>query len=191
MDGKPAGPGRVWYWIAALLVVGGMVAGVALGARGIAAFARVIDGMERISIPGSAQVDLDEGGHVVYFESRGAHFDVPEFGMVVAPAAGGAPVEVQPYTGSLTYTSGGVSGTAVYTFRVAQAGPHEVRVSGPEGAGTVALGPSIGGGVFGLVGGIVGAFSVVGLTFMAALVIVIVVAIRRSRARAQPPAPVT
>ncbi len=148
MSTDPIRPGRLWYWAAALIFLVGLAGAVLIGTRGVSSFTRAISQMERISIPGNAQLVFDDGGQVIYFEQRNVGAD-PGLDFEVRDAAG-AQVDVQPYIGDLTYTSGGVSGKAVATFDIEQQGTYEVAVKGREGSGTVAIGPSIGGGVFGL-----------------------------------------
>ena len=182
MVGEPKQPGKFWYWVAGLLVLAGLAAGVALGVRGVSSFSRVISELARVPIPGTAQLDLEPGGHVIYLEQSDTGA-LPAVDVEVRHDGSGESVDVRRYAGELNYNSGGVSGTAVATFDVVEAGVYEVVVDGAEGSGTVAIGPSLGGGVLGLVGGLFGAFGVASLTFFAAVAIVVVVAVRRNRAQ--------
>jgi len=58
-------PSRVWYWVAALLVV----AGVAYGAHGCGAAWNAFEEMPRVGVPGQGVVALDAGSYTLYAES--------------------------------------------------------------------------------------------------------------------------
>lgn len=146
-------PSRAWYLVA--LVV--FLAGVGwLGGR-LYMLAQQVDSFQRVAAPGSGEVSLDHsGGYVIYYEGPGAaDGNVPAYDVnVTARSQSSAPMSLEAYAGSLTYSFGSREGRAVLTLQVA--GPGRVLIEVTDGGATpgdssLAIGSSIAGGIVGIV----------------------------------------
>ena len=84
-------PGRVWYWVALLV----LLAGAAWLVVGLVRVNNQIDSFQRVALPGTGEVSLDHsGGYVIYYEGAGAaDGDIPAFNVTVTPVS--APAAVQ------------------------------------------------------------------------------------------------
>jgi hypothetical protein len=102
------------------------------------------------------------------------------FEVEIADALSGAPVTVEPYGGSLTYSFSDRDGSAAGTVTPTRAGPYAVRTDGPRAIGAnVAFGRSL---AWPIARVLVGTFAIGGLLLAAGIVLIIVTAVRRSRA---------
>ena len=142
-------PGRVWYWVALLVFLGGAT----WVAVGLVTLNNKIDSFQRVAIPGIGEVSLDHsGGYVIYYEGPGAaDGNVPAFDVTVTAASALAAVEsLEAYSSGLSYSFGSREGRAVLTLGVAQPGWFEIEAPGApavSGGSSLAVGPSIGGGI--------------------------------------------
>lgn len=182
-------PSGLWYVVAGVLAVVGIIGGVALIISSIVTYTDRIDNFARVDIPGSSTVQLDgTGGYSVYYEHEFAseRFNSSSVDVEIT-APDGSPVDLERYSSEVTYTSGDHSGRALYSFQADEPGAYQVNVNG--NGGILAIGRGVGRG---LAGGIVGGIAVGFLCVVAALVIVIVVALKRGKSKrrlAPTPAP--
>jgi hypothetical protein len=175
-------PGRIWYLLALLVFLGGVVWLV----FGLLSLGAHIDSFPRVAVPAGGQVNLDRsGGYVVYYEGPGAQSgQIPAFGVRVTPASASAAVpSLAPYRTSVTYGFGSHQGRAVLTLRVSQPGRFTVET---PGAGNLPAGSDL---AFSdsLVGGIAGTAVLSGLLILAGLaglvLVLIIRIVKTSRAR--------
>ena len=146
-------PSRAWYWVALAVFLAG--AGW-LGGR-VYMLAQQVDSFQRVAAPGSGEVSLDHsGGYVIYYEGPGAaDGNVPAYDVnVTARSQSSAPMSLEAYSGSLTYSFGSREGRAVLTLEVA--GPGTVLIEVADGGATpgdssLAIGSSIAGDIVGIV----------------------------------------
>jgi hypothetical protein len=142
-------PGRVWYWVALLVFLGGAT----WVAVGLVTLNNKIDSFQRVAIPGIGEVSLDHsGGYVIYYEGPGAaDGNVPAFDVTVTAASALAAVEsLETYSSGLSYSFGSREGRAVLTLGVAQPGWFVIEAPGApavSGGSSLAVGSSIGGGI--------------------------------------------
>jgi len=180
-------PGRIWYLVALLAVLGG----VAWLVFGFVSITSHINSFPRVAVPAGGQVSLDHpGGYVVYYEGPGAESgQVPAFQVRVIPVSASAAVRsLAAYNSTLTYGIGSHQGRAVLTLQISQPGQFRVQTPGaaslPAGA-DLAFGDSFAGGLVGtLVPGLL-------LTFagLAGLVVIFIIrVVKTNRARAPVPA---
>lgn len=179
-------PGRVWYLVALAAFIAGMVTGVV----GLATTNSQVDSFQRVTLPGSGEIVLnDSGDYVIYYETESASLGfVPNFNVEVTPVSDSATVEsLEFYDASLTYTLGSRKGVAILVLKVAS--PGTFRLEAPDaqaamGGSALAVGPSIAGKivVIALAGGLLGVVGVVG-----AITIAVVRHIRKKRARSLAP----
>ena len=144
-------PSRAWYWVALAVFLAG--AGW-LGGR-LYMLAQQVDSFQRVAVPGAGEVSLDHsGGYVIYYEGPGAaDRNVPDFHVnVKARSESSAPLSLEVYRGSLTYSFGSREGRAVFTLRVAGPGRFLIEVTDApamSGGSSLAIGSSIAGGIVG------------------------------------------
>lgn len=146
-------PGRIWYLVPVLLILGG----IAWVVFGFVSLGSKVDSFARVPLPAGGTVALhDSGGYVVYYEGPGANSgQTPSFNVQIAPeappAAAGSP---QSYGSSVSYTIGTRRGRAVLTLQVVHPGKFVVEPSGAGAASTsgdLAFGQSIAGSIVGIV----------------------------------------
>jgi hypothetical protein len=146
-------PGRIWYLIPALMILGG----IAWVVFGFVSLGSKVDSFARVPLPAGGTVALNHsGGYVVYYEGPAANSgQIPSFNVQIAPAAPPAAVRsLQSYGSSVTYTIGTHQGRAVLTLQVVRPGKFVVQPSG-AGASTagsdLAFGQSLAGSIVGIV----------------------------------------
>lgn len=171
-------PSTAWYWIAAGVGLVCLLVGIVLIVRTAITFVDKIDDFQRVDVPGTATIQLDEGSYTVYAED--GFFG--EFAVSCSDIEIRDPrertVELRPYSSRVTYDSSGHEGVARCSFRADAAGIY--RVSASRASGTIAIGPGLGAG---LVGGAVGGILLMVAGGLFALVTIIVTAVRRGNAR--------
>ena len=139
-------PGRVWYWVAPLVLLAG-------AAWLVVGLVREIDSFQRVAVPGTGEVSLDHsGGYVIYYEGAGAASgDIPAVNVTVTPVS--APAAVQSlgaYSGSLYYRIGSREGRAVLSLEVAQPGRFVIKAAAAPtvaGGSSLAVGSSVAGSI--------------------------------------------
>jgi hypothetical protein len=142
---------------------------------------------------GEGELELDEGGYVIYYEAPGAdEGDIPDGRAFVTSDDTGDELPLETYDSELSYDNGDHAGRAVLTFEVEEPGTYLLE-SDTEGDGDLAVGRSVAGK---LVTTIVGSMALGGLGVIVGVVILIVTAVRRRNARARqnpwnPPPPGT
>jgi hypothetical protein len=177
-------PGRIWYLVPALLILGG----IAWVVFGFVSLGSKVDSFARVPLPAGGTVTLNHsGGYVVYYEGPGADSgQIPSFNVLIKPAAPPAAVgNLQSYGGSVTYTIGAHQGRAVLTLQVVHPGKFVVKPSGAGAAiegSDLAFGQSVAGSIVGIV------LPTLGLIFLgvASWIVLFVIRLTRTRrARAQ------
>ena len=157
-------PGRIFYLLAVLPAICGIVAMVVILATKLPT---MDDGLEQIVVPGARELALRPGNHTVFLEVRsvvdGRVYAVDDVsGLAVkVEAADGTPVATRAPGGSSTYTFGGRQGQSIQVFRIDRAGTYRVSADydGRVGPQTViAVGQGFMTGMFAVVLSAVGAF---------------------------------
>ncbi|MEX1093106.1 MAG: hypothetical protein WEF28_08125 [Acidimicrobiia bacterium] len=182
-----AGPRKLWYLLAGLLALAGLVAG---GLAFWLTLTRIGDDLQRASFPGQAELALSEAGTYTIFVERsvGSSLD-PAVGdmfvQVISPR--GESLELSSPSGSFTYTLGGQTGEAVLEFEASEGGTFLIVGDYPNGDSgppvTLAVGKGFGGRLFAGIGAVI-LFPL--LTWSVAIVIVIVTFVRRRRVVSSP-----
>ncbi|HEX7165553.1 MAG TPA: hypothetical protein VF230_01100 [Acidimicrobiales bacterium] len=167
------------YWLAAVLAVVGVVAGSTLAWNTFLAGQRRVDSFDRVAIPGTMTVEVDEPeGLVVYYEGD-ANIGFDDLTLTVTDPAGRALI-ARRYSGEMVYeTIDLTKGTAVATFDADLVGTYEVTVDG------VAWGDLVVGESFArrTLPGVLGGLAIVAGSLLAAFVLVTVTFARRSMSR--------
>ena len=183
-----------------ILLVLGALAGIALAVFGVAmtvdaigSFSDVRIGETRTPIPGTRDVQLDEGKYVLFYEvsddsvSNGGQdgFLVPPLDLAVRGAGGGPPLELSDYSADFNVTTGGRAAQAVATIEVPEDGRYEIsaRSRAEAAAPTVVLGKPITGRVLRLIVGLAGIMAGLGLLALVAALAIGLAAHRRWVAR--------
>lgn len=135
--GRPSG---WWYLVALLLPFAGCGVSFATGFGGMADAVR---GMERVVVPGEAQVELEAGDYTAYYEHKsrvdGHHFATPEGISGLECQLGGPGGESIPLEGASTsteYTINGYSGSSLFSFEAPASGTYAIACSHGDDAGT-------------------------------------------------------
>jgi hypothetical protein len=175
-------PSAWWYGVAAAVAVAGIVIAIVVMVQAIAGLVDRVDDFQRVSLPGSGTITLDEtGGYTVYHEFSGAS-DSSTLGSSVSvniTGPDGQPVELRNYDSNVTYNWDDHEGVALYSFHADQVGEYTISAEGQQGV--VAVGRGF--GIDSLVGGIFGAL-VIGLLGAAiGGAIAIVVGVKRGKSR--------
>lgn len=181
-------PALWWFFVAGGMAVVGVIGAIALWVTGGVRFAETIEDFERVSVPGTREVHLDEtGGYSIYHEHElGFDEDSPTSYLPPEPSVtvtdpSGDPVMLDRYTTEVTYDTSGHEGEGLYTFDADETGTYRVTVEGDSAsASVVAVGRGVGRGILWTVvsGLVVGFVGVVGGGVLA-----IVVGVKRSGSR--------
>lgn len=186
-----SGPSRKGYVFAAAVLAAGVVGFVLVLFLGLSGLS-----MQRVVVPGSAELALEESGrYTIYHESRsvmdGRVYDVDDVsGLTVelVSAETGESVPLDSPGANTTYDLRGRSGRGVLTFEVDRPGAYRLSADYPAGGGpetVLAVGKGIGTRIAMTV---VGAIAIAIGSFLLAAAIAVVTFVRRRRAiRAAPP----
>ena len=172
-------PSIAGYLLAALLAVAGIVAGVALIVSGIRSYIDKVEGFERFPVPDSRAVELDDGGHSIYFERPGLDSEeaLPAISVSVT-GPDGDPVPLDDYDSDVSYSVSGHDGRGVFTFRADEAGLYTVQADGSDAE--VAVGRGIGAR---FAGSVVAGVATLLLAPVLGAVLALITFLRRSRAK--------
>jgi Protein of unknown function (DUF2510) len=191
MGARRIRPALFWYWVAGAAVMAAVVWFALSLFLGIRSIDGQVEGLQRVPIPGQAEVSFAEpGGYTLYYEGWGAADEqptVPPFRVSLA-SVGGEEVSIRDYGGSQTYDLGGHSGRALATFRIEEPGTFLLRTEGePQDVeANVAVGRSVGRGILlTVIPTLAGTLILV----LGGVVLAVAVAVRRNRARRLLPAP--
>jgi hypothetical protein len=178
---------RAGYWIGGGLIVAGIAGAAIWLVSSLIDLSHEVDDFQRVPVPGEATMQLEARKYVVYYEAAGVGEVVPSFQLVIANAQTGAPLTIERYGGSLTYSFFGRDGSAQGTVTPERAGAYVVRTDSvaPAFGANVALGRSIASPLLRL---ILITFAIGGLLVGSGVTLVVVTAVRRSRARSAGPA---
>jgi hypothetical protein len=134
-----------------------------------------IDTFARMSVPGTATIQVDEPGQqVVYYEGDETVGSDDLVIGIIDPA--GATVAVAPYESDLIYETTDLTlGRAIASFDAAQIGPYEIEVSGVD-TGQITVGESF--SRLALPGVLVG-LAIAGLSLVAGFVLWLSAIVRR------------
>lgn len=130
-------PSRKGYWLAAAILVAALVAmGIFLGAR----LSALGQGLIQVVVPGEAALALTEPGTYTIFHERESVVDGRIYASesisglaVTVRTPAGAPVALAPVTTSSTYTFGGRTGVAAFTFELATPGSYRLAARYADG----------------------------------------------------------
>ena len=152
--GEPSAPKRastLGYWLAGLVGLAAVAGAIAWFVLGFTGLGDRVDDLERVPIPGSAVVTLEQGKNAVYYEGRGD----PSL-QIRLRALDGIDVVVGPHGGDVTYDVNGHSGRSVAGFTLERSGDYELSVDGPRGV--LAVGKGVGGRIVSAILGGLGIF---------------------------------
>lgn len=189
---EPITPGTGWYWLAGVIGLVGIVLGITIAVRTAVGWADRIDDFQRVDVPGSGTVVLEEpGDYTIYYEFALGEdaLDVrAEQTEVTLVAPDGSEVALDEYDSRVTYETGDHGGEALFSFTADEAGEYEVTAEGARDdilddgplQGEVAVGRGLGRGI---VAGVLGALAVGLGGVLVGTVMAIVVGVTRSRER--------
>ncbi len=144
------------FLIAFAIAVAGLAFGVAIS---------TMKGMQRVDMPGSAQITLPDGPSTLYVEGNVGRFECSIGGLVL-----------QKPTAHVSYSLAGYHGHNAFDVQVARGGRYELTCTGATPF-VIAIGAGVGAWI------VIAVLAVI--PFLGGLALVIVTAIRRRRARAR------
>jgi hypothetical protein len=127
-------------------------------------------------IPGSRDVRLEARKYNVFYDGSSTDEPIPRLTVLVEPAGGGAPPQLQDFGGSLNFGNA----QAIATVEVPRAGAYRIRVAGepgPTGNPSVVLGEPTGRLILRVVLG--GALAFLG--FIGSVLLIVISLVRRRR----------
>lgn len=184
-------PGRIWYWIAGVVIVVGVAAGVAVFVFGVTRVAESVPEMEQTFAAGEdTEMELSGGHWAIYVDHPGESAPTVE----CVASSPDDEVLVSP-SDAFTTSDGRHTWHMVYELTVTESGPVEVNCDTDAKVGDFAIGEAV--DVSGFVGGILGSITgLIGIPTLGIVVggtIILVVALRRSahrkRLRSRPSSP--
>jgi len=190
---QPKPKGTVGIVIGAVLVIAGIVGGIALVAGGAVNLTKNVADYQRVSAASGGTMTFDSTGkHYLFYEASAVEVANDPRGYVVAPAVvivGPDQQAVQlEYSGSrTTYDLNGRHGRSMGHFDVTAPGTYTFRIVQAEGgnvhSGELAVGTTNPNGSIGsILGGVFGG----GLLVVVGIVVIIVSAVRRGKSRRPP-----
>ena len=132
-------PSRMWYWVAAAVVLLGTGLGVTWGVTRTLQTYDHAHSLVRTAIPGKLTLQVDEGAsRLVYFEGEGR----PGLGTLGLSVTGpdGSAVPVQAYDAIMKYEIAGWAGTPVGSFPTPERGTYTVTARAPQARGGISVG---------------------------------------------------
>lgn len=183
VDPRQVKPGRFWYWIAGIIIVVGIAAGVTVFVFGVSAIAGNIPDMKQTFADGEeTTVELSASQDwAIYVEANG---DTPPTVDCTVESSGGT-AAMTPSGDTFTFSDGANQWHLVYDVSVDKSGEYTFSCTAGEAAEGYAIGDGVDvggfvGGVFGSLGGLIGipCFSLV-----VGGVIILIVAMRRSSSK--------
>lgn len=165
---------RAWYIVAAGLIISALTLGLVSYAR----FTDNLDGMQRVVMPGKADVTLPMGMTTLYAETRatvgGKYYEVGgDLSFTCAlTSASGQPLVLQQTPGNVTYSLGGYAGRSAFDAMVPMAGTYKLSCES-ERTFVMAIGRGLGAWIVIMVVGL--------LPLLGGLFIVVFVWLRRRR----------
>jgi len=185
-------PGRKWYAVSAVVLVGGLVV------AGLLLFSRLKglgDELQQVMVPGEVELSLDRSGTYTIFHEHesmveGRYYSSPETitGLAVRVTSGtsGTPVELRAPPARVTYSFGGRSGVAIFSFDIEGPGRYRVSAGYPDARTEPRIVLTVGRGfVTGLVRTILGAIGIAFGTLAISGTIAVVTFVKRWQARRQ------
>jgi hypothetical protein len=170
-------PSRIWYWVAAAVVVLGIGGGVVWGVVSTVRTHDLAESLPRTDAPGTVETYVGSGGsQLIYFEGEGRPGPDALGLSVLAPD--GSSVRVEPYDAIMKYDIAGWVGTPIASFSAQTAGTYTVLAESGYHEGRISAGDNF---IRTQAIDIVGALALIAASLVAGTLIVIVVAVKRSR----------
>ncbi len=186
-EGSIRMPSRVWYVVAAAILIASVAGAVWLA---VSRIGNVGAGLVQVVVPGSADLDLKQAGSYTIFHERVSTVDgrvytapsVSGLRVTVRSVATGREIATRRPGGSSRYDFGGRSGTSVLAFDVDAPGTYRLEAAYEDGRQQPQTVLAVGTGfVSGLLATIALALGVVFIGIAVAALIFIVVLLKRRR----------
>jgi hypothetical protein len=175
----PTSPSTVWYSVAGILLVLGVVAGVAIGILGYLDALDEYDTFPRLAAPGATEVVVDDPGDLVIYHQGSALPGLAELGLSVTGPSGA--VGVEPYETTLIFETGDGRARALASFDAVDTGTYRVEAQGTA-SGHLTVGPSW---AWVALPAVFGGLAIAGVSIIAGAAIWLTTIIRRSNATAR------
>jgi hypothetical protein len=149
-----------------VLIAAAVLGAIAWFVVGMVRFGDAVDDLQRVAIPGTADMTLSAGRKSIYYEGPGgSDADVPALQIQITSLADGQPLAIGGHSGSVSYSISGHAGRSTAGFRVPRDGRHRVAVDAPQGAppsAELAIGRGLGNRLVGVIVGAIAIFFVGG-----------------------------
>lgn len=178
-------PGRVWYAVAALIALGGIVAAGFFIYGKLDELARELP---QIVVPGDKVLQLEPGHYTIFHEHQStvdgriySGTDVTGLLVRVEPAGGGEPLALAQPSVTSSYSLSGRAGNSVLVFDVDKPGEYRLVAGYPQGEEKSEAVLSVGRGMTG--GILTTVFSALGIAFGGIIIAVLIAVITYRRRR--------
>lgn len=174
------------YWISGAILLVGCGVAIVWFALTVVGQINAPDDFDRIAIPGTRTLTLDDGEWVVYYESTldwGTYYTPPS---VTVSDASGRDVALRYSSSQNTYTRGERRGESLWSFDAPTPGAYTIDVAtvgepASTRGGQIAVGRPLFSGA--AIAGILGSIALGAVSFVAGLIVLIVTIVRRGRAQ--------
>jgi hypothetical protein len=174
-----ARPSTAWYWVAGIVLVVGVAAGIVVGILGYLDALDEYDNFPRLAAPGATEVVVDDPGDLVIYHQGSTLPSLAEFELSVTGPSGA--VAVEPYESTLIFETGEGRARALASFEAVDTGTYRVEAQGTA-TGHLAVGPSW---AWVALPAVLGGLAIVGVSVIAGVAIWLTTIIRRSNAKAR------
>ena len=175
----PLRPGRAGYWIAAGVVLAGMVIAAVWVVLGLRSVSRDVQSFPRSALPARLTVPVTEPGRQVIYYEGGRTGGGTFLGLTVLGPDGQQPA-VQGPGRRIDYNIGGHSGYAMAMFDADRPGQYTIEAQGGQPGGAIAVSKNMSGAIIRTV---VGPLATLFVTVVAGVVLAVVTYLRRRRSR--------
>jgi hypothetical protein len=176
--------GTLGYWVGAVIMVVGLVAGLVWGWGSYRAYQRDVEAFPRTALPGEAVVNVDGSAERVLFVEGNGSFSLEQLDINVT-GPGEASVPVQEYAGDLRYDApDGTVGQAVGSFAATTAGDYRVTGQASIPGAHLAIGTDV---PTSTIASVVGALFLIGGALIVGLIVMVVTAVGRRQMKSRPP----
>jgi hypothetical protein len=174
-----ARPSTAWYWVAGIVLVVGVVAGVVVGILGYLDALDEFDTFASLVAPGATELVVDDPGDLVIYHQGSTLPSLAEVELSVTGPSGA--VAVEPYESTLIFETGEGRAWALASFAAVDIGTYRVEAQGTA-TGHLTVGPSW---AWVALPAVLGGLAIVGVSVIAGVAIWLTTIIRRSNAKAR------
>lgn len=175
----PSRPSTAWYWVAGIVLVVGVAAGIVVGILGYLDALDEYETFPGLAAPGATEVVIDDPGDLVIYHQGSTLPSLAEVELSVTGPSGA--VAVEPYETTLIFETGEGRARALASFDAVDTGTYRVEARGTV-TGHLTVGPSW---AWVALPAVLGGLAIAGVSVIAGAAIWLTTIIRRSSAKAR------